>query len=373
MNARAAAGWRARLAALVLTRHPARRFPLLQWMTSATVYVFSALVMALGVPAGVVPGPWLAAWCGFVAAGLALFHMLLRSGVSQRWRDPALTDAQILFAVLTVLWGYAMCGPVRSATLFPLLLIFTFGAFSSVWQRLAALTVFTLIALALTMAAMHRWLPGPLDARVDIANFLLVAVMLPAASRIAAQLSSLRAKLRLQRAELGRAMQQLQRLATHDELTGLVNRRRMQELIEQERQRSLRSGEAFCVALIDIDHFKRINDRWGHAAGDEVLRLGAHALRSAIRSTDELARWGGEEFLLLLPQTSREAAAAVLQRMRSRLGELSLAQVDAALQITVSAGVALALPDEAPPATLERADAALYRAKRQGRDQVVFG
>ena len=299
--------------------------------------------------------------------------MLLRSGYSQRWRDPALTDAQIVYAVLTVLWGYAMCGPVRSATLFPLLLILTFGAFSSPWQRLAAHTLFTLAALAATMLTMHRWLPWPLDARVDIANFFAVAVMLPAASWIAAQLSLLRARLRLQRAELGRAMQQLQRLATHDELTGLVNRRRMQELIETERQRSLRSGQPLCIALLDVDHFKRVNDTWGHAAGDEVLRLGSHQLRGAIRTTDELARWGGEEFLLLLPQTPLDAAQPVLQRMRARLRELRLVELDPALCISVSVGLAEAAPGEPVQSVIARADAALYAAKRQGRDRVASG
>jgi GGDEF domain-containing protein len=102
-----------------------------------------------------------------------------------------------------------------------------------------------------------------------------------------------------QKQELTVALEQIQLMAAHDDLTGLLNRRHMVVLLEQETQRSLRSGRGFCLALIDMDHFKRVNDRYGHAAGDAVLRAFSDTAQAVLRRSDVLARWGGEEFVLM--------------------------------------------------------------------------
>lgn len=159
--------------------------------------------------------------------------------------------------------------------------------------------------------------------------------------------------------------------AREDALTGLANRRAFDELLAYEFTRAARSELPLCVALIDIDHFKRINDEHSHAIGDEVLRRVAQRMRSLCRDVDTLARWGGEEFALLLPDTRLSDALNVCERVRHGLENLDLDPVHPGLSVTVSIGLASHedLPDH--DRLLSQADAALYAAKQAGRNRVA--
>lgn len=161
--------------------------------------------------------------------------------------------------------------------------------------------------------------------------------------------------------------------AQHDPLTGLLNRRAMQVLLEREWLRHQRLGEPFALVSVDIDHFKRINDRHGHSAGDAVLREVALLLRDAARGIDLVARMGGEEFLLLLPGADTRSGLAAAQRLRQALATREmLLTPGVAKVVTASFGVAAPLPgDPQVDVLLQRADAALYHAKRSGRNRVV--
>jgi diguanylate cyclase (GGDEF)-like protein len=349
------------------------RIRLHQWSITCVIYGASAAAMAFGVQQGVLDAGALLAWEGFVLAGLSAFYGLLRSGWTTRFADGALTEWQIGFGVMTVLWGYRMCGDVRSATLFPLMVILMFGAFSLTWRRMLWLTLAALAALAAVMVAMHRESPGRFDARLDVANFLIVAIMLPATSVLAVLLAALRRHLQAQRSELKTALARIQDLATRDGLTGLTNRRHAQQLLELERQRAERSGRAFSLALIDLDHFKRVNDAHGHAGGDQALCAFAEAALATMRAPDTVARWGGEEFLLLMPQTEPEQAGCAVERLRRRVQALELPAAAGTLKFTLSAGAATHRPSEPVTETLARADRALYEAKAAGRNRVVMG
>ena len=153
-----------------------------------------------------------------------------------------------------------------------------------------------------------------------------------------------------------------------DELTGLVNRRYMQELLTAEQARRRVDPQPACLCAIDLDRFKRINDSFGHAAGDEVLRRFADVARQSLRSIDVLSRWGGEEFLLLLPGTEPAQAVPVLERLREALADKATWQDRPEWRVTFSAGLTLWLRGEPPEPAIERADAAAYRAKAGGRD-----
>jgi diguanylate cyclase (GGDEF)-like protein len=164
---------------------------------------------------------------------------------------------------------------------------------------------------------------------------------------------------------------QLVKLASQDSLTGLPNRRRTQELALAALDLARNTGKPLTLALIDMDHFKDINDRCGHAAGDHVLQEFARAGREALRETDILGRWGGEEFLLLMPETPVELAVASLERLRSLVFGIRLPPSGSDLQVSMSAG--LASFDAAVKSfedLVARADAALYRAKHDGRDLI---
>jgi diguanylate cyclase (GGDEF)-like protein len=163
----------------------------------------------------------------------------------------------------------------------------------------------------------------------------------------------------------------LVQLASQDALTGLPNRRRTQELALAALDLAKATGKPLTLALIDMDHFKDINDRCGHAAGDHVLQEFARAGREALRETDILGRWGGEEFLLLMPETPVELAVASLERLRTLVFGIRLPPSGSDLQVSVSAG--LASFDDAVKSfedLVARADAALYRAKNDGRDLI---
>jgi diguanylate cyclase (GGDEF)-like protein len=166
----------------------------------------------------------------------------------------------------------------------------------------------------------------------------------------------------------------LTQVAERDDLTGLPNRRKIMEDAEQQFALARRRGSALVIGMCDIDHFKRINDTHGHAGGDLVLAAFGKAARPALRSTDSLGRWGGEEFLLVLPDCALHDGAVVAERMRALLGAQAVRNsTGQELRFTVSIGLAMATAADTHLQTvLQRADAALYAAKEQGRDRVML-
>lgn len=171
-------------------------------------------------------------------------------------------------------------------------------------------------------------------------------------------------------ARLHAANEVIEKLARTDPLTLLANRRGLEEAIAHERDRAERTGEPLSVVALDLDHFKRVNDTWGHAVGDRLLSAVGEALRAGVRPYDVAARVGGEEFLLVLPATSRERASDVAERLRARIAQLAVEGLPE--RVTASAGVAEHARRETTEALLSRADAALYEAKRLGRNRVVL-
>jgi len=161
-------------------------------------------------------------------------------------------------------------------------------------------------------------------------------------------------------------------LATVDALTGLGNRQTMTSQLVAERDRSIRLKQPCCIGMVDIDHFKRINDTFGHAVGDRVLRAVAEALRNTVRPYDVLYRYGGEEFLVCLPAASQEAGLQVLERMRAAIAALRLATAAGQpIPVTATFGLAELSADLSVEETLDRADTALYDGKRNGRNRIT--
>lgn len=160
-------------------------------------------------------------------------------------------------------------------------------------------------------------------------------------------------------------------ISNHDDLTGLANRRYMQERLKQAIAQSERSGETFSIALADIDFFKKINDTAGHATGDIVLTRVAECLRQSMREYDISARWGGEEFLMLFSSCDLKNAGQLADRIRKAVAEIATHDLHAALSLTVSIGYTQFQAGESIDSTLKRADDALYEAKVTGRNRVV--
>lgn len=171
--------------------------------------------------------------------------------------------------------------------------------------------------------------------------------------------------------DLARDREALHNLAIHDPLTGLVNMKEFQRGLDVEFSRAERYHQQIAVMMIDIDYFKRINDRFGHPIGDVVLREVADRIRESIRPTDVVARYGGEEFVVMLPETGRDGAVSMGERLCAGMRAAPIrAAADIQPRVTVSVGVAVfPLDAEAPMSLIQVADQALYRAKQSGRDR----
>jgi len=172
---------------------------------------------------------------------------------------------------------------------------------------------------------------------------------------------------------LEHARAELERLSREDPLTGLSNRREFAERVALEQERAERDATPMCLAMLDIDLFKRVNDLHGHALGDEVLRRIGSILRQQCRTVDVIARYGGEEFALALPNTDREHALTLCERIRVAVEANDWNELRSDLRVTISIGLVQRLDGESIDAALARADGLLYEAKRNGRNRVESG
>lgn len=343
----------------------------LYWAITLGLYAVCVLLLVAEVASGVAaaqPVPWLVTAIGF---GVLLFYGLVRASERLGLSPSFLALAQAVYAIGCIVAAYAVMGSGRGCTLAILLVVLVFCAFAATPRQAHAMSLFAIVLLGLAMLFMNAVDPERYDARQEWVHFSLAATMLAAVSFLTGRLSLLRRKLNAQKAELTVALARIQELATRDDLTLLANRRHMSELLAYEKQRHDRKGRTLCVALLDIDWFKRVNDTHGHAAGDQVLRSFAEHALAAVRSSDVLARWGGEEFLLMLPDTDMAAASQVLARIQARISALRVAVCGATLQVTFSAGLTPSRPGEPIADAIERADHAMYAAKAAGRNRVV--
>jgi diguanylate cyclase (GGDEF)-like protein len=285
-----------------------------------------------------------------------LLYYLVRSGLSERIsREPSLSMPQMVDAMACVVWAYALAGPARGALLVLMPLILAFGLF----------------ALEVRTGGLAWADPVGHPPRLEAEHWLFTAVAMGAVSVLAGRLGRMRARLRSQKAELSEALMRLQALAMRDSLTGLLNRRAMLDELRAEASLVDRGGAAMSVALVDLDHFKHINDTLGHQVGDRVLQRFAEVARQELRDADRLARWGGEEFLILLPQATPVQAAAILERIRVSLQNVTVEGAPAELSIAFSAGVVRCAGVAQLVSAIECADAAMYQAKTSGRNRTV--
>ncbi len=359
------------LPALLLGADPRMRRMVAYWFGAFLLYAASTATLWLEVLLGRADGGQ-ATWLTLaILVGVVLFYGLIRAHERLALSFAGLSMAQGVFAVAITLGAYSVMGNARGVLVSHLAVVLVFCAFSMSPQQSRWLSLLGIVALGLVMLLMQRVDPARHPPEDQLVQFIFAIVLISSIGALTATLTQLRRRLKAQKAELGAALERIQTLATTDELTRLANRRHMGEVLKAESTRHARQGEGFCLALIDIDHFKRINDTWGHATGDDVLRASADLMRGAVRASDLLARWGGEEFLLLLPHTDKSVAQPVLERMRAQMAALPLDHIDPGLRVTFSVGLAAWRPGESVAAALERADRALYRAKADGRDRVV--
>ena len=364
----------ARLLDALLTTDPRQRIRLVQCGTAGLLMIASATVALVLGWYGIVPLVPFLLWAAVAVPGVIIFFVIVRTGANRRFAEQSLTMPQMLFALACGSVAYGLAGRARGMALPNLMIVLMFGIFVLRPAQLRLLSLIGIVMIGSVMAWKAATEPLVYEPRIELAHFLFVALIMPAVAVLAGQLSGLRSRLNDQKAELAVALERIQQQAIRDDLTGLANRRHMMEMLAQEHARCARSGQSFCIALLDIDHFKRVNDAHGHAVGDEVLKVFAGIGSAELRDADLLARWGGEEFLVLMPDTPLALARLALERLRSKVATTPIelgGEGGLRLAITVSGGLAEYWPQESMGELIERADRALYDAKDQGRDRVV--
>ena len=338
------------------------------WIATAMLYLATATLLAAQVRFGYTPrGPALV--LGAVAAsGTLAFYALIRFSMRLRIAPDLLAALQSLFAIGCTMAGYVIAGPLRASLLNMLVVAIAFCTFAMHPRRALLLAGAALAGMAGIMWYLQAIDPLGHPPAVEAMSFGYLAAALLATTLLASEMTKLRRRMKASRQELLAALETIRTLATVDELTSLANRRHMNELLGAEERRA--APPTSCVALLDLDLFKQVNDHYGHAVGDAVLRGFAGAAHGALRGHDTLARWGGEEFLLLLPDATPQAARQVLERIVTRVHALQIDGMTPARQISFSAGLAERREGEPFTEAINRADKALYRAKAAGRGRI---
>jgi diguanylate cyclase (GGDEF)-like protein len=331
--------------------------------------VIAAVLLALAASQGLAGWAPVLVTMGYSWIGQAAFFGLMRSRWAARRADPTLSFEQLMFAISVVVLSYGTLEIARGAALELLCLLLAFGMEQLSTRELLKASFSAIVLLALTSLARILALPGRVELHVEIYNLLMAAVLLPVAIVAGAEIGRLYRRQASQREQLAATLGRLTELSVRDGLTGLTNRRHALRLLEEARSEAALSRQGCCVAMLDIDWFKRVNDGHGHAVGDSVLKEFARLLASEIASGSTLARWGGEEFLLLMPRSTLPGMLATLSACRARVAAFDWTTLAPGLQVTFSAGAASHRPGDAIETTLQRADAALYAAKSAGRNR----
>jgi diguanylate cyclase (GGDEF)-like protein len=310
---------------------------------------------------------------GVTAAVQCCFFLLFISGNNRRFRDPSLTEAQVLSGLAAMTALVAMLGEGRGSLLLIYPLALLFGLFQlppRIFFRCAALAFSGFVAINFYEA--YRFLIA--DPGLAILQVCVLGLVLTWLSLFASYLQKMRQSMRQRRVALQAhqetlrgMMRQLEDMASTDELTGLCNRRHFLHLATRELS-NLKEGEYLGLALIDLDHFKRINDIYGHAAGDRVLQAFANVAKLCLRDGDVVARYGGEEFVLLVPRTEAATLQACCERLRLAFSHVETSGVNVS-NLGLSIGMTLVTAQDNLDEALHRADQALYEAKRGGRNR----
>lgn len=303
---------------------------------------------------------------------IGTFTVLSEAGIGDRFEDHYLTVFQISAHMALQLVFLLAAPTVGVAFIAVLFLIFAFGTLRMTSSQ--AMVTWGLATCGLAFVFLGSDLPIglPVATRLErTASMLCFVLVIGQCAFLGLFGATLRKILYRRSIELKAAYQRIEELAELDELTGSYNRRCIMRLLDGAIEKARQTSTPCAIALIDLDWFKRINDAHGHPVGDEVLRTFAITIFANIRPSDSFGRYGGEEFLLLLPDTSGEAAQHMLERLRSIVADLDWGAFCLSMRVTISAGVVTLRETDTADTFLARADSALYSAKAQGRNRIA--
>ena len=350
------------------TAHSGRR-QRIRMRRFAFASVFSIVfvgVMSLFYAQGKVDGDTLAHAALFVLAFIVAFYFIFRTGINLKFSDPSLTGLQFLAAVVTMLYVVYHAPDTRLAFTPFFFVAVMFGMLRRDSRKIAILGFASVVLFVLLTVLRYANNHDSEILRLDMLQCLVMAVTLPWILFLEGHLQRLHQGL----ADVRMKLEDIEEKAARDELTGVYNRRALLAAMHDSKLQSDATGEPFSICVIDLDLFKRYNDEFDHLTGDRVLRTFARAVMDGLRTTDFFGRYGGEEFVQILPRTPLVGAIAEAERLRSRIRTVELPATSSSGRLTVSIGVAQYAPSESIEQTFARADSALYKAKHLGRDRV---
>ncbi|WP_211467689.1 GGDEF domain-containing protein [Collimonas silvisoli] len=302
-----------------------------------------------------------------------IYYLMIRSGFNRRYKDPGLTFAQVVSALL-LQTGFLILAPqVGYLFLINFFVIYGFGVLglSTFWYVVSWLIGSLALVLAFGLAGSHLQLPvaSNFSQLLVCLSFILT---LGRCIYLTNMLSRMQRKIMEKNQQLVLAMKRVQELATRDELTNIENRRSLMEILAVEQKRFQRGGTPFCIAILDLDGFKSVNDNFGHAAGDLVLKTFVEIVRNEMRLSDHFARYGGDEFVLVLTGTTVEEGVTALDRICAETEMYDWSKFGKDIVLTASIGITNFRPGESIDEAFQRADMALYGAKAAGRNRVMI-
>jgi len=338
----------------------------------ASSYLLDGVILLLYAEAGTVP---LNIGAAYVATGLVsvvLYLALSETGFTERFKDHYFVVPQ-LFVGTAIMLAFTYLAPeVGVMFLCTLFLVVNFGSLRSTPAQTAVVWTMMTVGVAALFLLTNKPLGMPHANHLErFATMLVFVLTIGRCMFLGIFSSSMRQSLYKSGLKLKEAYRRIEELAELDELTGSLNRRSIMRMLEEEIARSHRLNVPCTVALIDLDFFKRINDLYGHPTGDEVLRTFAITAFANIRSVDRFGRYGGEEFMLILPDTDETSAVQMLDRLRGIIAELDWSAFSSGMRVTISAGVAMLRANEISDTLLARADGALYASKARGRNRIT--
>jgi len=344
----------------------------IQGMIAAS-YLVDSLVLLIYAHAGTIP---LSVGPAYAATGLTsvlLYIVLSELGFNDRFKDHYMVAPQST-ASMAIMIAFAYVAPEAGVMfLCTLFTVFAFSSLRSTPRQTAMIWTAMSVGLAGLFLLTDKPISMPHGNYLErMATMLVFILTIGRCMFIGIFSSALKQSLYQSGLKLKEAYKRIEELAELDELTGSFNRRSIMRMLSEEIDRARRNGASCSIALIDLDWFKRINDAFGHPTGDEVLRTFAITVFANIRPVDRFGRYGGEEFLLVLPDASQDGACRMLDRLRAIIADLDWSAFAPSMRVTISAGVATLRADETPDTFLARADSALYAAKARGRDRIAY-
>lgn len=347
----------------------AQRLRFRRYLMAIASYLLGAFMVGLLVWLGYLTTEHYLYFIGLMIVINTLFFILFKTGLNLHFSDPSLTSLQILAStILTIQISY-MVTDGRGILLLLYLTSHIFGVFRLTFRQFLLLDAFSIAAYGLMLQLLIQNRPETIDINLELLYWAALIIVLPSFALMGAYLNRLREQLNERNIHLNVALKKIQDLAVTDELTGLHNRRSIMAELTKEWDRTKRTNNHFCIALLDLDLFKEINDTYGHLAGDNVLKQFAATVSKELRSADAIGRYGGEEFLLIMPNTQIIEARKVAERIREKVGEHEHNEINQGLTVKVSIGIT-EYDSQPIQEMIKRADLALYHSKNSGRNQV---